>query len=242
MLRFIIATQGVIALSGESQSFTLWLRERQQDLEQSQCCKMLEWTSAKTPKWIKLCLKCELMHPACKFLVRSIQRNITVSMWPTDTKCDLYSRALSSSQLHVVTSHSAWTHCAMNCSVQIGEWSTQRAVRQLHPQCVQRFDPSHNPVQYPDLRAVSFCCARSIVARCLTLDVWTIVPQTSFHVFSCQDTTKSSPCLNTDMSDALDGYRQGENVSVENSIAVMVFSLATSKHCAASFVPYMAVS
>ena len=98
----------------------------------------------------------------------------------------------------------------------------------------QRFDPSHNPVQDPDLFGISKCCARSNGCNALTMRCLDNCCSNFFCCGLVPDPTKSSPCQNTAMSDSLTWYRQDENVPVVKLIAAMALSLATSKHCAAS--------
>ena len=70
-----------------------------------------------------------------------------------------------------------------------------------------------------------------------------VSPRCFSTCFNVERHSSGAPCcFHTDMSAALEWYRHGENEPVSNPIAVMAFSLATSQHCAASFVPHMAVS
>ena len=80
------------------------------------------------------------------------------------------------------------------------------------------------------------------VARCLTMRRLDNYSSNSLFCVLVPDKTKSSPHLNTDMATALEWFRQGENLSLSCPIAVMAFSLATLKHCAASFLHYTASS
>ena len=130
------------------------------------------------------------------------------------------------SQLKISTSHSAWTHFVMNSSVQVGEKSTQHVVGQLRTQCVhtsrsvREFDPSHNPAQDSDFHEVSHYCA-GFQLLCYRARHHKIVAVSEHRHAK---------------------YRQSENVPVSYPIADMAFSLATSEHCAASFVQCMALS
>ena len=65
------------------------------------------------------------------------------------------------------------------------------------------------------------------VARCLTMRCLHKCSSNSFCCVLVPDTTKSLPCLNTDMPNAIEWYRQSENFPVSYPITVMAFSLAT---------------
>ena len=70
------------------------------------------------------------------------------------------------------------------------------------------FDPSHNPLQDPHFRDVLRAVHGPSAAKCLTMRC---LDRCSSNLFCCvlvPDTTKSSPCLHTDMSTALEWYRQ----------------------------------
>ena len=56
------------------------------------------------------------------------------------------------------------------------------------------------------------------------------------------NTTKSSPCLNTETADSLEWYRQGDKCPVKMPIVVMTSLHAASKQRVTSFVPYMELS
>ena len=66
------------------------------------------------------------------------------------------------------------------------------------------------------------------VARCLTMRCLDNCSSNSFCCVLVPDTTKSSPCPNTDMAIAFEWYRQRENLPVSYPITVMAFLLATS--------------
>ena len=113
-------------------------------------------------------------------------------------------------------------HFVMNSSVW---WATQRVVGQLRTQYV------HVPIRM-EVWPILFNIRTSVtspsavqgpsVARCLRAPHHKVVAVSEHIDVSCAGMT----------------HTQSENVPVSKSIAVMAFSLATSKHCAASYVPY----
>ena len=124
--------------------------------------------------------------------------------------------------------------------------SNQRVVDQLRTQYVhvltRKEVSTHLTILFSILTSVTSLGAvhDPSVARCLTMRCLDKCSSNSFCCVLVPNTKKSSPCLNTDMSTALEWYRHGENLPVPCPIAVMPFSLATSKHCAAPFFPYVA--
>ena len=151
------------------------------------------------------------------------KREYTIASLRIDTKCAVEHCAVTNSSFRFFT----WReHTATNCPVQVSRVTRSRrapygGLTRLAILCeILTSLTSSSAVLGPE------------VAKCLTMRCLDKCSSNSFSCHLVPDTTKSSPCLNTDIPDSLDRYRQSENV--EKIIAIMSFPLATSMHSASS--------